>query len=86
MVSGGIINAHFLFPKLFPWFESLIPGGYLLTQTVPGCGGNYLQLPKSNELRSALSEHFEFEFYQERPVGPSAFNSVTANLLAKRRG
>ncbi len=83
---GGIINVHFLLPKLFPSFvESLIPGGYLLIQTVPGCGGNYLQLPKSNELRSALSEHFDFEFYQERPVGPSAFNSVTVNLLAKRR-
>jgi SAM-dependent methyltransferase len=83
---GAIINVHFLLPKLFPFFiKSLIPGGYLLIQTVPGCGGNYLQLPKSNELRSTLSEHFEFEFYQERPVGPTAFNSVTVNLLAKRR-
>jgi SAM-dependent methyltransferase len=83
---GGIINVHFLLPKLFPSFiESLIPGGYLLIQTVPGCGGNYLQLPKSNELRSALSEHFEFEFYQERAVGPSALKTVTVNLLAKRR-
>lgn len=25
-----------------------IPGGYLLLETVPGCGGNYVQLPKSN--------------------------------------
>jgi hypothetical protein len=83
---GGIINVHFLLPTLFPSFvESLIPGGYLLIQTVPGCGGNYLQLPRSNELRSALSEHFESEFYQERPVGPSTFKSVTVNLLAKRR-
>lgn len=83
---GGIINVHFLLPKLFPSFiKSLIPGGCLLIQTVPGCGGNYLQLPKANELRSALSEHFEFEFYQERAVGPSGLKTVSVNLLAKRR-
>src|SRR5208283_4562377 len=68
---GGIINVHFLLPTLFRSFtRSLIPGGYLLIQTVPGCGGNYLQLPKPNELRTVFSEHYELEFYQEGLVGP----------------
>ncbi len=64
-VAGGIINVHFLLPALFPRFErSLVRGGYLLLETVPGCGGNYLELPKAGELRSAFEKKFEFEFYQ----------------------
>src|ERR1700678_1992919 len=50
---GGIVNVHFLLIRLFPHFESsLSPGGYLLLETVPGCGGNYLPLPKAGDLRS----------------------------------
>lgn len=85
-VAGGIINVHFLLPELFPFFErSLSPGGYLLLETVPGCGGNYLELPKAGELRSAFERVFELEFYQERTVGPLGFDAVTVRLLAKKR-
>jgi len=78
---------HSLFPALFPFFaESLIPGGFLILETIPGHGGNYLKLPKACQLRSTLSEHFEFEFYQERPVGPSVYGAVAVRLLAKRKG
>ena len=83
---GGIINIHFLLPSLFPAFaKSLIPGGYLLLETVPGCGGNYVQLPKSNQLRSSLSDSFDFEFYRERPAGPSVIQAVTVRLLANSK-
>jgi SAM-dependent methyltransferase len=83
---GGIMNVHFLLPELFPFFErSLAPGGYLLLETVPGCGGNYLELPKAGELRSAFERVFELEFYQERRVGPLGFDAVTVRVLARKR-
>jgi SAM-dependent methyltransferase len=85
-VAGGIINVHFLLPPLFPFFErSLAPGGYLLLETVPGCGGNYLELPKAGELRCAFERAFDFEFYQEHKVGPLSVDAVTVRMLAKKR-
>lgn len=83
---GGIVNVHFLLPSLFRFFESSIsPNGYLLLETVPGHGGNYLQLPKAGELRSAFEKSFVFEFYRERKVGPRSLGTVTVQLLARRR-
>jgi SAM-dependent methyltransferase len=83
---GGIVNVHFLVIRLFPHFESsLSPGGYLLLETVPGCGGNYLQLPKTGELRSLLKEGFGLEFYKERKVGPQEYGAVAVQLLARRK-
>jgi hypothetical protein len=83
---GGIINVHFLLPELFPYFESsLRPDGYLLFESVPGCGGNYMQLPAAGKVRCALEEAFEFELYKERQVGPPSSNAVTVKLLARRR-
>jgi len=84
--AGGIVNVHFLLPALFPFFESSIaPGGYLLVETVPGCGGNYLQLPKAGELRFAFERSFDLEFYKERKVGPLSFDAVTVQLLGRRK-
>lgn len=84
--AGGIINVHFLLPKLFAFFvRSLSPGGYLLLETAPGCGGNYLELPKAGALRSAFERAFDLEFYQERKVGPIGFDAVTVKVLGKRR-
>jgi SAM-dependent methyltransferase len=83
---GAIINIHFLLPSLFsPFAESLIPGGYLLIETVPGCGGNYIQLPKVNKLRSDLSQMFKFDFYKENRVGPPSCEAVTVRLAATRK-
>jgi hypothetical protein len=85
-VAGGIVNVHFLLPALFPRFErSLSSGGYLLLETVPGCGGNYLELPKAGELKFAFGKTFEFEFYQERKVGPPGWDAVTVRMLARRK-
>lgn len=82
---GGIINVHFLLPALFPCFESsLCLGGRFLLQTVPGCGGNYLELPKAGELRAAFEKAFEFELYKERAVGPPGCGAVTVQAVAKR--
>jgi len=83
---GGIVNVHFLLPALFPFFEaSLSTGGYLLLETVPGCGGNHLQLPKAGALRSAFEKAFDLEFYKECKVGPPNYDAVTVKLLGKRR-
>jgi SAM-dependent methyltransferase len=83
---GGIINIHFFLPRLLSDFESsLSPGGYLLLETVPGCGGNYLELPKAGFVRAHLEETFDFECYEETKVGPSDYDAVTVRLLARRR-
>jgi len=83
---GGIVNVHFFSPTLFCFFEnSLSPGGYLLLETVPGCGENYLELPKTGDVRLALEKGFDFEFYRERRVGPRDYDAVTVQMLAKRR-
>jgi SAM-dependent methyltransferase len=84
--AGGIINVHFTLPALFPFFaNSLIPSGYLLLETVPGCGDNFMELPKKGELKTALEANVEFEMYEEKPVGPAERNAVTVKLVARRR-
>jgi SAM-dependent methyltransferase len=83
---GAIINVHFFLPPLFPQFaRSLIPGGYLLFETVPGCGGNYLQLPREGEIRARCKNDFEFDMLKEKHVGPAEFGAVTVKLLARRK-
>jgi len=82
---GGVINVHFLLPALFPLFEkSLMLGGYLLLESVPGCGGNYVELPAAGQVRTALGKAFDFEFYKESKVGPPGFDAVTVKVVAKR--
>jgi SAM-dependent methyltransferase len=84
--AGGIICVHLLLPSLFPVFaRSLIPGAYLILETVAGHGGNYLELPEAGELRDKLSCGFELEFYKEKRVGPVGQGAVTVALLGKRR-
>lgn len=83
---GAIISIHFLLPALFPYFaKSLTAGGYLLLQTVPGCGGNHHELPRAGELRTKLEHDFDLEFYRERPVGPRGCGAVTVQAAAKWR-
>jgi SAM-dependent methyltransferase len=83
---GGIVNVHFFVPALLPSFEkSLSSGGYLLLETAPGCGGNYVELPKAGEVRASLGSAFDFDFYQEGKAGPREFGAVTVQLLARRR-
>jgi SAM-dependent methyltransferase len=82
---GAIVNVHFFLRRLFLDFEnSIMPGGYLLFETVPGCGGNYLELPRAGDVRTALVEAFRFEFYKERKVGPLNHNAVSVKLVATR--
>ncbi len=82
---GAIVDVHFLLSRLFPLFEkSLIPGGYLLLETVPGHGGNYLELPRAGMIKEILQSGFQLEFYRERYVGPENYKAVTVQALAKR--
>jgi SAM-dependent methyltransferase len=83
---GGIIQVHFLRPALFPVFAfSLVPGAYLLIETVPGHGGNYLELPRAGELNEQLSPDFELEAYVERKAGPREIDAVTVRVLGRRK-
>lgn len=83
---GGIVNVHFLLPSLFPHFAaSLAPGSYLLLETVPGCGHNYVELPRVGSLRQELAGAFTFEVYRERIIGPPDCDAVAVRLLAKKR-
>lgn len=85
-VLGGIINVHFLLPDLFSFYEqSVSAGGYLLLETVPAHGGNYLELPRAGALRCALEHAFELQVYRERKAGPPDFDAATVHLLARRR-
>jgi len=82
---GGIVDVHFLSFRLLPLFEkSLIPGGYLLLETVPGHGGNYLELPRAGMIKEILQSGFQLEFYKEHYVGPENYKAVTVQALAKR--
>lgn len=83
---GGIVNIHFFLPRLFPLFGAcLSPGGYLLFETPPGHGGNYRELPKAGEVRSALAELFHLELYKECRVGPPLRDAVVVQVLASRK-
>jgi hypothetical protein len=83
---GGIINVHCFLPSLLRCFEhSLSPGGYLCLETPQGHGRNYFELPKAGEIRRLLERGFDFEVYEERPVGPTSCNAVTVRLLAKKK-
>lgn len=84
---GGIINIHFFLPRLFSLFAGcLAPGGYLLFETPPGYGGNYRELPKAGEIRSALAELFYLELYKEHRVGPPQCDAVVVQVLAAKLG
>lgn len=84
---GGIIAIHFGVAPAFTegFADSVTPGGCLLIETVGGQGGNYLELPGAGQLRSALCAAFDFEFYQERKVGPSGSDAVSVRLMARRK-
>jgi SAM-dependent methyltransferase len=83
---GGIINVHFYLAELLPHFvTALRPGSYLLLESFPGCGGNYLQLPPAGLVRSVLSERLDLHYYKERRVGPKGSDAVTVHLLAQKR-
>lgn len=83
---GGIINVHCLLTALLPAFAiSLTPQAYLLLETVPGHGANYLELPQQGALKTVLEPAFDLVFYDERPAGPPERNAVTVKLLARRK-
>jgi SAM-dependent methyltransferase len=84
--AGAIINVHFLLPALLSSFEdTLIPGGYLVIESIPAHGGNYLKLPRAGQLQSELRKSFDFELYKERKAGPGNYDAVAVQTVARRR-
>jgi hypothetical protein len=84
--TGGIVLVDFLDRSLFQLFErSIVTGSYLLIETISNRGGNYLELPRTGELRQAFDRSFDFCLYHEREAGPRGVNAVTVRMLGKRR-
>lgn len=84
---GAVINVHFLHLPLLECFaDSLVPGGFLVIETVPNRGGNYTSLPRVGQLRAALQESVAFLVYQERHAGPADSDTVTVSLVGVKRG
>jgi hypothetical protein len=82
---GGIVLVDFVDRSLFEFFiDAVLPGGYILIETVSGRGGNYLELPKSGELRKAFKKSCEISVYKEKRAGPIAHDAVTVKMLARR--
>jgi hypothetical protein len=82
---GGIVLVDFIDRSLFKLFErSLVAGSYLLIETISNRGGNYLELPRAGELRTAFEKSFEFCLYEEREAGPTEANTVTVGMLGRR--
>jgi SAM-dependent methyltransferase len=85
LTVGGIINVHFLLPRLLPFFKaSLAVGGTLLIETIPAHGGNYHELPRRGHLRNGLEGDFEILVYKEREAGPTDADKVVVKVLAEK--
>jgi SAM-dependent methyltransferase len=82
---GGIVNIHFLYePLLAAFSRSLIPGGFLVLETVEARGGNYRHLPESGALKKALEGSFEFLLYKEHRVRTPGVNAATVWVVGKK--
>jgi SAM-dependent methyltransferase len=82
---GGIVNIHFLYePLLAAFSRSLIPGGFLVLETVEARGGNYRHLPESGALKKALEGSFEFLLYREHRVRTPRVNAASVRVVGRR--
>jgi SAM-dependent methyltransferase len=81
---SAILCIHYPIQKILADFDDqLMDGGHLFIETFGGHGGNYLELPKANEIRKAL-KGYKLHFYNERSVGPTSYNSVVVKALAQK--
>jgi SAM-dependent methyltransferase len=82
---SAILSVHYLDLTLLELAaSSLVHDGHLYIETVGGQGQNHIELPSAGALRRLLSPHFRFEFYKERPVGPSGSRKRAVKLLAQK--
>jgi SAM-dependent methyltransferase len=82
---GGIVNIHFLYePLLAAFSRSLVPGGFLVLETVDARGGNYRQLPESGTLKKALESHFAFLVYRESTARTQIANAASVRLVGRK--
>jgi SAM-dependent methyltransferase len=80
----AIVCVHYpVQTALAEFHRTLQSGGVLYIETFGGQGGNYLQLPKTGEVREFL-KGYEFHVYQERSVGPTAYGAGALTLLARK--
>lgn len=83
---GGIVNVHFLHETLLPVFcRSLIPGGYLLIETVEARGQNFRELPQAGVVKRALEHSCSFCTYKEQKTGPAGIDAVKVKLVAVKK-
>lgn len=82
---GGALMVDFLHPSLFPLLcRSLGPAACLLIETISARGGNYRELPRLGELRTAFETSFDLEWYKERKVTRGGRDAVTVKLFGRR--
>jgi SAM-dependent methyltransferase len=82
-----IINIHFLRLELIPCLlKTLRHDGYLYIESFGGQGRNYLELPRSGQLKAALSGQCAFKFHQEKAASQKHPEAVTIKALAQKTG
>lgn len=81
-----VLAVHCSVHRHFPAIEgALAPGGLFIYETFGGQGRNWMDLPKTGQLRASLRSKFEILNLSERPVGPGGEGRVAAKLLAQKR-
>jgi SAM-dependent methyltransferase len=82
---SGALNVHFYESKLIANLAySLVSGGLLYIETIANRRGNFMQLPKADEIRNLLADTFEFLLLKESPAGPTNSGKVTVRMLARK--
>ena len=82
---GAVVNVHYYKESLLDLFiSSLVLGGFLYLETPGGHGGNYVDLPGKDFVRSKLAPYFNFLFYQENKTGPAGLGHVAVKVFAQK--
>ena len=82
-----IVVVHFVQLELFPSFiATLRVGGYLYFETFGGQGQNYLDLPRSGEVKAVLGAHFDLKYYEEKAASKKHLKAVTVKVVGRKLG
>jgi SAM-dependent methyltransferase len=82
---SGALNVHFHDSKLITNIAySLKSDGLFYLETIANRKGNFLQLPRTGEIRTLLADTFEFLYLKESHAGPTNSGKVTVRMLARK--
>lgn len=63
---------------------ALSPGGFLIFESFGNRGMNWIELPRTGQLRSQLENDFDILKLDERAAGPKNRRAVTVRLFARK--